>query len=311
MELIIIVISLAIGYYIIRRIIKVNNRNIPTISDREKTKKTHIKKLTSPSRPLIDLSSPLFTKNIQDFNDLKLQLDELAKKAWTTEKVFQSSEFCLKSIKFSGIYQPEQVIEIFLRHAEKVTPGFSIPSMIPQVIIESIPFAAGCFKIDEEGWVTIKLSQNFFQDKFAAQAIMAHEVCHYILENSGIRHNNFEINERYTDLCMFVCGFGEIFLEGYKREAAQSEYRLGHRLGYLTDAEYQFASQYINLLRQSNTIKPPSELDTLKKKLGSLLYGDKNAQRRLIQLERRRNPHKSEEELYQNAIERLERDRGR
>jgi hypothetical protein len=110
---------------------------------------------------------------------------------------------------------------------------------------------------------------------------------------------------------MFICGFGEIFLAGYKQESARYEYRLGHRLGYLSDAEYQFASQYVKSLRQSDTLKPPDELEALKKRLGSLLYGDSNAQIRLIQAERRRNPHKSEEELYQDAIDRLERDRGR
>jgi len=90
---------------------------------------------------------------------------------------------------------------------------------------------------------------NFFEDQLAAQAILAHEVCHYILNNSGIRKSDTEQNERYTDLCMFVCGFGQIFLAGYKRETAQSEYRRGHRLGYLTDAEYEFAQQYVTQLR--------------------------------------------------------------
>lgn len=174
-----------------------------------------------------------------------------------------------------------------------------------------LPFAAGMFEVDEEGWVTIKVSPDFFQDKLAAQAIFAHEVCHYILSNSGIRKSNFELNERYTDLCMFVCGFGEIFLAGYKRQAAQNDYRSGHRLGYLTDAEYQFAHQYVIQLRQSKELLPPSELDTIKKQLLELLYGDESACKRNIEVERRKSPHKSEIELYKDTISRLLRDRGR
>jgi hypothetical protein len=54
-------------------------------------------------------------------------------------------------------------------------------------------------------------------------------------------------------------------MAGYKRAPSQQEYRPGHRLGYLTDAEYEFANQYVLTLRQSNQQKFPSELDKLRK----------------------------------------------
>jgi len=191
--------------------------------------------------------------------------------------------------------------------------AYLIPYRVPRVLIVSVsmPAAAGMFKVDEEGWVTIELGANFFQDRLAAQAILAHEVCHYILENSGIRKSDVNLNERYTDLCMFVCGFGEIFLAGYRRDAAQQDYRPGHRLGYLTDAEYQFAQRYVMQLRQSGEISPPKELDSLKRRLLTLLYDDEKSCSRNIELERRRSPHKSDVELYRDAIDRLERDRSR
>jgi hypothetical protein len=115
----------------------------------------------------------------------------------------------------------------------------------------------------------------------------------------------------FTDLCMFVCGFGQIFMAGYKRAPSQQEYRPGHRLGYLTDAEYEFANQYVLTLRQSNQQKFPSELDKLRKCLLQFLYGYQDASRRLVQAEQRRNPHKLEIDLYRDALEHLERDRGR
>ncbi|MEH1941582.1 MAG: hypothetical protein V7L01_15380 [Nostoc sp.] len=245
------------------------------------------------------------------FPSLQSQLRELVKIAWTTEQSFRHPQFLLNLGDFAHTTAPDQVVEVLIRHAKRVTPGFQVPYMVPRVLVTSIPFAAGMFEEDEEGWVTIKVSSDLFQDKLAAQAILAHEVCHYILSNSGIRKSSFEINERYTDLCMFVCGFGEIFLAGYKRQPAQNDYRPGHHLGYLTDAEYQFAHQYVMQLRQSKELAPPSELDIVKKRLRQLLYSDESACERNIEAERRRSPHKSEMELYRDAIARLERDRGR
>ncbi|MFZ4556474.1 MAG: hypothetical protein ACOYN8_08865 [Pseudanabaena sp.] len=244
------------------------------------------------------------------FPVLANQLQELATQAWTTEQSFQSP-LLLNPSDFGNISAPAQVVEVLIRHARRTTPGFNVPHMVPRIQVVSLTAAAGMFKVDEEGWVTIQLGTNFFQDKLAAQAILAHEVCHYILENSGIYKSDVDLNERYTDLCMFVCGFGELFLAGYRRDPAQQDYRLGHRLGYLTDDEYRFAQQYVIQLRQSGEISPPKELDVLKKRLLSLLYGDQNSCSRNIEFERRRSPHKSEGEIYQDAIDRLERDRGR
>jgi hypothetical protein len=254
---------------------------------------------------------PSYPSSLPTFPDLAAQLRELATQAWSTEQSLQHSQFLLNPADFVNITAPTQVVEVLIRHAGRTVPGFNIPQMVPRVLVVSLPAAAGMFKVDEEGWVTIELGANFFQDKLAAQAILAHEVCHYILENSGIRKSDVNLNERYTDLCMFVCGFGEIFLAGYRRDAAQQDYRPGHRLGYLTNDEYQFAQRYVMQLRQSGEISPPKELDRLKKRLRHLLYDDQQSCNRIIESERRKNPHKSDVELYQDAIDRLERDRGR
>ena len=250
------------------------------------------------------------------FHLLELQLQELTKIAWTTEESFRQPQFLLNLSDFAHTPSPAQVVEALIRHAERITPGFQVPYMVPRVLVEAtIPHplatSVGLFQVDEDGWVTIKLRSDFFEDKLAAQAILAHEACHYILINSGIRKSDFKENERYTDLCMFVCGFGQIFMAGYKREASQHEYRPGHRLGYLTDAEYEFANHYVLQLRQSNELKFPNELDRLRNSLLKLLYGDQAVCKRLVQAEQRRNPHKLEIDLYRDALQRLERDRGR
>lgn len=255
------------------------------------------KKITPPQTP--------------SFESLELQLQELTSLAWTTEASFRYYPFALNSTNFENSSGLDSFVETLLRHARNITPGFNVPFMTPRIVVEEIPSAAGLFQVDEEGWVTIKVGRTFFGDRLAARAILAHEVCHYILENSGIRKDDFLLNERYTDLCMFVCGFGEIFTSGYKREMAQSEYRSGHRLGYLSDAEYQHATSYVMQLRQTNKqiIISSNGLDTLKKELQSLVHEQEICER-LVQAERKRSPHKSETELYKDAIYRVKRDRG-
>ncbi|MEM9273934.1 MAG: hypothetical protein AAGA80_13345 [Cyanobacteria bacterium P01_F01_bin.143] len=66
-----------------------------------------------------------------------------------------------------------------------------------------------------------------------------------------------------------------------------------------------------DVLSQPYPKQSSDELNSVKKRLRMLLYGDDDAIKRIIQSERRQSPHKSEVELYKNAIERLERDRGR
>jgi hypothetical protein len=260
-------------------------------------------------QPLPDLALISSARENEDFHDLELQLQELAKIGWAKDESSWIEKSTLNSNYFSNETAPTKVIEVLLAHARQFAPEFNIPYLIPRTIVEAMPSAAGRFEVDEEGWVTIKISPDFFDDQLAAQSILAHEACHYILENSGIRYSDFYLNERYTDLCMFICGFGQIFLAGYRREPAQNQYRSGHRLGYLTDAEYQFANQYVIKLRESSKQKLSSKLDVKRKRLLQLVHGDEATLRRLIEYERLRSPESLEELLYESAIDRLERGR--
>jgi hypothetical protein len=264
--------------------------------------------VTLPRQPPIG-QPPIILGNRQDFSELRSILEELADRGWSKNRSSWDSNFSLNPSEFPSAIELDQVVRILLNHARKVAPEFSVPSYVPQTISSPTLFAAGQFEVDEEGWVTIRVSPDFFNDRPAAQAILAHEACHYILEQSGIRQPDFQLNERYTDLCMFICGFGQTFLQGYKRELAQNQLRPGHRLGYLTDVEYGFANQYVVQLRQSREATLRSELDEVKRRLMQLLHGDEGAYRRIIEAERRRNPHASEVDLHRAEIDRRERGR--
>src|SRR6185312_5325024 len=128
------------------------------------------------------------------------------------------------------------------------------------------------------------------------------------LENSGIRESNVNENERLTDACMFVCGLGSLFLDGYKRDLVQGEYRTGHRLGYLTDSEYDFAARYVRDLRSNNSLRLLTSDDQRKRKLVARI-SDKNARERLIQNARARYPNKTDTEIYDLVLASYERDR--
>jgi hypothetical protein len=241
--------------------------------------------------------------------NLESLLKDLADRSWANDELSWHPDFILKPSDLANVHELEGVVKTLLAHARKIAPKFSVPYMVPKVVIESKITGVGQFEIDEDGWVIITVSPKFFDDKLAAQAILSHEVCHYILANSGIHHDNLELNERYTDLCMFACGFGEVFLSGYKRESAQQEDRPGHQFGYLSDAEYQFTDRYIKSLRESHQRQLSSPLTALEKQLLKLTNNDRNLVNRLIQYERSKSPTKSEIFLYEQAIDRLISDR--
>jgi hypothetical protein len=200
----------------------------------------------------------------------------------------------------------DKTIEIILNHIRQVAPGLSVPFKVPRLEIGAFADTAGQFSVSD-GWVSIKIARHFLTDPKALRAILVHELCHYILESSGKRKTNYEDNERLTDVCMFVCGLGQIFLDGYRRENSRQEYRDGHRLGYLTDAEYAFAAEYVLQLR-SNLYLLPSGLEELQRRF-AVQVNDSRARDRLISHARSRYPEKSDLELYGIVIAQLERDR--
>lgn len=173
--------------------------------------------------------------------------------------------------------------------------------LTPRVRYAPLDTAAGRF-VQEEGFVSLEVGTRFFEDVPAACAILAHEVCHYVLEQAGVRGPNRLATERLTDLCMFILGFGPLFLAGYRRPAARGEYRPGHRLGYLSDDEYQFADRYVLELRSSGSPNLPSQLEALHRRLASA-YPDVKVRERLLAWVRERHPGLSPVEQYELLLE--------
>jgi hypothetical protein len=74
---------------------------------------------------------------------------------------------------------------------------------------------------------------------------------------------------------MFVFGMGGIFLNGFKSKDAPSN-RRGHRMGYLTDNEYQFLSREVIRLRTTGELQLQSDSE-LRGKLLNRLNGNRPA----------------------------------
>lgn len=300
------------------------------------------------------IEAPHQPQDLPGFSELKSILDWLAGNAWTnartsdetlwTDKTSLSEEFVLEPSDLSPANYLNEIVTILLERARVVAPGLRVPQMLPPVTYGPIPFASGLCCV-EYGQTSIRVSREFYGDKLATQAILAHEVCHYILNSNDLGLDRSALNdyERCTDLCMFVCGFGQIFLAGYKK-LPESE-----RFGYLTEAEYEFAADYVMKLRPIYQQKLKDRLELLKQQLEILKQqllqktnGDLDLIERLIAYERNKcfsdmelllrevsekantggkalerlvaynraeKLSRSEIELYQNAIDRLDRDR--
>ena len=179
---------------------------------------------------------------------LQTKVEFIAKKSWGArgDILAVGDKFLLK--KTAQKLNHIELIENLLNHVRRTAPNLSVPMMIPRVIKKSMIGAGGEF-IEEDGFVTITVNSNFFDDLPAARAILCHEICHYILLANGIRQSPIIENEKLTDVAIFVFGLGKLYLSGYKRVATEN--RNGHKFGYLKDSEYSFVEQYVDQLRCS------------------------------------------------------------
>jgi len=264
-----------------------------------------------PAADTHGIGEAMATESPVQFALLKCMLERLATLAWKSREALQQPAFCLDLDQLPDIHAEaglEPVLEALLHHARRVAPGLSVPYYVPRVQRVSLRAAGGLFQEGPDGWVTITVADQFLTNQRAVRAILAHEACHYLLGSAEIKEGDRYQNERLTDLCMFVCGFGQVYLAGYKAGPGPSEYRRGHRLGYLTDEEYHFAARYVLELRRTNALGLPSQVETLQRRLANLL-SDARVRDRLLTHARRKHPAQDEAWIYALVIDQLLRDR--
>lgn len=180
---------------------------------------------------------------------LAASIDDLARRSWGGRDEIARRSLFLTRNRIDGLASQSEIVKEMLDHVRRVAPALDVPMLTPRIVTERLCEAAGQF-VEQDGWVKIAVGSHFFDNVNAAVAILCHELCHYVLEANGIRKKPTLANERITDTAMFVFGLGDLFLAGYKVPGT-TEYRTGHRLGYLLDTEYNFADQYVRELRTS------------------------------------------------------------
>ena len=245
--------------------------------------------------------------------DCSNKLESLGRTAWKTQESLKHSNFSLDSSRLPNLRDAADLdltLQLLLTHARTVAPGLSVPFKVPLIVWSALlsESIAGGFAVEGDGWVRIEIHSRWRRNTRVVRAILAHEVCHYILANSGLRLKDTLENERVTDLCMFVCGFGSLFLAGYKSVPNTIEYQPGHRLGYLTDREFEFVSNYISILRELLLHELPSKADALSSRLRHMTLTRGSAER-LVTAYLARHPSESKEDAIEAVSFQLERDR--
>lgn len=186
------------------------------------------------------------------FKDIEAILLQLAIRAWDREiRETENATFILspKTLQ-TELVGPEAEMRILYSHARKWVPGFDVPYSVPRVVVEDHIQAAGSFTVDSSGFVIIRIAPYLLQEARLRHLVLAHEVCHHLLEQAGVAdHANLELNERMTDLAMFVCGFGQVALEGWAISQLTPE-----TVGYLTTAEQDHAQKWVLAARLANNL---------------------------------------------------------
>lgn len=220
-------------------------------------------------------------------------LRDLATKAWKSSESLRITLFTLEpevihSLRF------EDGLRRMMKHAARIAPGFEVPLYTPVLRHSNTPInTAGQFRADEDGYTFIEIDNRFLLDIKASYSILSHELCHYILETSGIRETDTNENERLTDICMFVLGFGPLFLQGYKRDLAQTSFRSGYRVGYLSDSDYEKLNDFVLELRKKGNLPLSSREKELTEIIINRLHGNQSQFERYLRYWESKHPEMS------------------
>ena len=87
----------------------------------------------------------------------------------------------------------------------------------------------------------IRIHPDYREDSFAMGSILCHELAHFILDHNSIRKGTTHENEKLTDLFVFRCGQGLIYLQGILDLTTQNRQTVESKLGYLSLGEMAYS----------------------------------------------------------------------
>lgn len=159
---------------------------------------------------------------------------------------------------------------------------------------------AGHIQLDNSLDVYIEISSEFKNSPHAVLTIIAHELCHKVLQINNIALLPEFDNEVLTDLAVIYFGLGKIMLMGCESNS--------HRIGYLQRHEYAFVYMLNAILRNltKDEIKfglPEEIIKKLSLDLLILDYGERKEISNTVLIESITNIDDTKMELYKEAAQ--------
>ena len=123
-------------------------------------------------------------------------------------------------------------VEALNNEAKKIMNFVGLYSFTPDCCWEELNNnMAGYIELDgsRSGTIKIHLSSRYRSNGNATIAILAHEICHKLLEFYGLYFPQLnQLNEIYTDLCTIYVGFTQLIVNGYKTTVGNVTFSLGY-----------------------------------------------------------------------------------
>lgn len=256
----------------------------------------------------------IFTKTPQfktREEELYFFLRNLIHIGWKAEHYNNYTYFNLNPSELNGL-NIQEAAEKMLAHVRMITK-LLIPFTVPTVSYKKSKDGSGVGQYIRwsNNFKEITIDPDLINHRAAAMTTLAHELCHFILYSNKIFIRNTAQNERLTDVCMFVVGFGGIVMRGnrYRKKTILGD--VDTRLGYLSTEEYENLYYDVKKLRR-NTLTPANaslELLNLQTRLYSNYGGDKNRVAHSVTFYQKKYPHLSEVAVIKKILFDLERDR--
>ncbi len=211
---------------------------------------------------------------------IEQSLHALADRGWGSRRIIPREDFVLRAAGLPRAQSPEEMAEVVQRlygHARKWAPGFEVPFYVPKIIVSPYLGSAGQYRVDPDGYLFTQVAPEFAGTRAALLAVLAHEACHHILDLSGLRGGLTHDLERLTDLATFICGFGELVLNGHSHVMKVGSSWTSVHLGYLSSEEYRLAQSWVlkvqNLPEFASVREPDTSAATIatwfRKRLGA------------------------------------------
>lgn len=179
---------------------------------------------------------------------LEKQLYDLTTIAWGPRCEVATEAFVLRpeTLPVPACHEDvTRILESLFTHARRWCPGFKIPDDVSDCKPPLFTCLAWNHRADSGNASPRELPREVSRHPAMVHAIVAHEACHHILDLSGISAPQQAGNERQKALTVFICGFGEVFLQGYRELTTTVPSWITSHGGQLTEAQYRFAQSWV------------------------------------------------------------------